>query len=201
MLTSNALEEFSKAHEHMIAAFGAVGTVLAAIATAAAVVVSLYIARRSETVRLRVVLGIGLTPNAPSARHVTLQLDNIGIRVGALPPQFFEWRIPFRRRHQPEMMGFVVNSAYRINPQMEINFASISNINIIELEGFCRHFSNQLPHIACKFKWFPKARLRRLGAVIYTNSNRQFKVKISRVIADEISSIIRAYLRQNTSHQ
>jgi len=31
MLTSNALEEFSKAHEHMIVAFGAVGTVLAAI--------------------------------------------------------------------------------------------------------------------------------------------------------------------------
>jgi hypothetical protein len=199
MVTSSALEEFSKAHEHTIAAFGAVGTVLAAIATTAAVVVSLYLARRSETVRLRVVLGIGLTPNAPSARHVTLQIHNIGIRVGSLPPQFFEWRIPFRRRHQREMMGLSVNSAYLINPQPEINLSFVSNINISELDDFCRQFANQLPLIACKLRWFPKARLRRLGAVIYTNGNRHFKVKISRVIADEISSIVQAYLRKNTS--
>src|SRR5258708_3798624 len=103
MLTFSALEEFSKTNEHTIAAFGAIGTMLAAFATVAAVVVSLYLARRSEAVRLRVLLGIGLTTNAPSAQHVILQIDNIGARVASLSPQFFEWRIPFRRKHQPEM--------------------------------------------------------------------------------------------------
>src|ERR1700732_3621589 len=112
MLTLTALEEFSKANEHSIAALGAVGTVLAAFATVAAVLVSLRLARRSETVRLRVVLGIGLTTTAPSAQYVTLQIHNLGVRVGSLPAMFFEWRIPFRRKHQPETMANMINAAY-----------------------------------------------------------------------------------------
>jgi hypothetical protein len=59
------------------------------VATVAAVAVSLYLARRSETVRLRVLLGISLTNKAPSAQYVTLQIDNIGARVASLSPQFF----------------------------------------------------------------------------------------------------------------
>src|SRR4029077_13935141 len=150
------------------------------VATVAAVAVSLYLARRSETVRLRVLLGISLTNKAPSAQYVTLQIDNIGARVASLSPQFFEWRIPFRRRHQPEMMMNIVNSAYLINPQPDINLAFVSNIMILEIDDFFRHFAAQLPLITHNVKWFRKARLRRLGAVVYTNGDRSFKVKFAR---------------------
>jgi hypothetical protein len=196
MLTFSAIEEFSKAHEHAIAALGAVGTVLAAFATVAAVAVSLYLARRSETVRLRVVLGIGLSTEAPSSQYVTLRIDNMGVRGAALQPQFFEWRIPFRRRQQPETLFNVVNSAYLINnPTPDIGL-TVTNITVVEKDDFFRHFSRQLPLIGCKLRWFRKARLRRLGAVIYINGERQFTVKFARAIADEISSTIQAYLRE-----
>jgi hypothetical protein len=98
MLTLAALEEFSKAHEHTIAALSAVGTVLAAFATVAAILVSLRLARRSETVRLRAVLGVSLTVTVPSRQYVTLQINNMGVRVGSLPVPFFEWTIPFRKK-------------------------------------------------------------------------------------------------------
>jgi hypothetical protein len=170
--------------------------VLAAFATVAAVIVSLRLARRAETVRLRVILGVGLTPQAPSRQYVTLHIDNIGVRAASLPLQFFEWRVPFRRRHQPEMMINIVNSAYLINPQPDINLASVSNIMITTLDDFSRHFSAALPQIAFKLKWFRKVRLKRIGAVIYTNGNRCVRVKFSRIIADQIHELVRAYLRQ-----
>jgi hypothetical protein len=164
MLTFSALEEFSKTHEHANAAFGAVGTMLAAFATVAAVVVSLCLARRSETVRLKVLLGIGLTTKAPSRTTVILQIENIGARVVSLSPQFFEWSIPFRRRHQPEMMATVVNTTYLIIPQPDLNHAFVSNIILTDMDDFLRHFANQLPLIGRKLKWFRNTRLRRLGA-------------------------------------
>jgi hypothetical protein len=196
MLTFSALEEFSKAHEHSIAALGAIGTMLAAFATVAAVIVSLYLARRSETVRLRVVLGIGLSTEAPSSQYVTLRIDNMGVRGASLQPQFFEWRIPFRPIQQPETMINVVNSAYLINPNKPDIGPTVTNITVVEKDDFFRHFHRQLPFIGHKVRWFRKARLRRLGAVIYINGERQFKVKFARVIADEISSIVQAYLRE-----
>jgi hypothetical protein len=114
MPTLTTLEELSKAHEHTIAALSAIGTVLAAFATVAAVLVSLCLARRSETARLRALLSIGLSPTDPS-HLVNLQIDNIGVRVGSLAPRFFEWRIPFRRKRQPETMSNIMNAAYLIN--------------------------------------------------------------------------------------
>jgi hypothetical protein len=195
----SALEEFSTAYEHTIAAFAAVGTMLAAFATVAAVLVSLHLARRSDAVRLRVVLGIGLTPTAPSAQHVVLQIDNIGVRVPSLSPKFFEWRIPFRRKHQPEMMLSAINTAFVIMPQPEINLSAVTNVIISEKTDFFYHLSQELPLIARDLKWFHKSRLKRLGAVIYANGDTRFKVKLVPVIEDEINSTIRNYLRQDMS--
>lgn len=84
-----SVEEFAKVHQYTIAGLAALGTMLAAFATVAAVVVSLWLARRSDTVRLRVKLGIALTKTAPSRQCVTLQIQNIGIRTASLSPQFF----------------------------------------------------------------------------------------------------------------
>ena len=64
---------------------------------------------------------------------------------------------------------------------------------------FFYHLSQELPLIARNLKWFRKTRLKRLNAVIYTNGDTRFKVKLMPVIEDEINSTIQNYLRQDTS--
>jgi hypothetical protein len=193
MLTPATHEELSKAYEHTIAALSAIGTVLAAFATVAAVLVSLRLARRSETVRLRALLSIGLSPTDPS-RLVNLQIDNIGVRVGSLAPQFFEWKIPWRRkRRQPETMPNIMNTAYLIDRDKvknEITMGSPLNIQVGDIETFRRAFSKELTLIDRKLRRFSKTRIKRLGAVIYTNDDRHFRVKFSRAMADEIRSLV-----------
>jgi hypothetical protein len=195
MLTLAAVEEFSKTHEHAIAAVGAVGTVLAAIATTAAVLVSLSLARRSEAVRLRAVL------STDSSKLVILQIDNIGVRVASLAPLFFEWRIPFRRKRQPETMATVINSAYLINRDKitnQITVGSPMNIQVTDIDTFRGAFTRQLPFIDQQLKRFAKIRLKRLGAVIYANDDRHFRMTFSRAMADEIRSLVDAYLWKKT---
>jgi hypothetical protein len=98
--------------EHFLDHYPRIIAAVEAISTFAAVVVALYLARRSETLRLRALLSIGLSPTDPT-RLVILQISNIGVRAGALaPPPFFEWRIPFRRKRQPETMFNSINTAY-----------------------------------------------------------------------------------------
>lgn len=200
MSTPTALEQFSKTHEYTIAALSAIGTVLAAFATVAAVLVSLYLARRSDTVRLRALLSIGLSPTDPS-QLVILQINNIGVRAGALaPPPFFEWTIPFRRKRQPGTMLSSVNSAYSINRDKapnEITLGSPMNIHVTDIDTFRTKFGRELPFIEHqKLRYFPKTRLKRLGAVIYTDDDRCFRVTFAKAMADEIRSLVDDYLRK-----
>src|SRR6266478_5239661 len=96
--------------EHFLDHYPRIIAAVEAISTFAAVVVALWLARRGETVRLRAVLSVGLSTTDPS-RLVILQIDNVGARVGSLaPPPFFEWRIPFRRKRQPETMLSAINA-------------------------------------------------------------------------------------------
>jgi hypothetical protein len=198
MHNSTGLEEFARAHQYTIVSLAAIGSILAAFATVAAVMVSLYLARRNETVRIKVLLGVGLTKTAPSLQCVTLQIENVSIRVASLAPQFFEWRLPFRRKHQPELMFNVINTSYLINTEPDIDVSSRVNVFTMEKDDFFRHLSNQIPLIAKKLTWFRKARLKRIGAAIYANGDRRFKVKFSRIVADEIRAIVSVYLRENS---
>lgn len=95
----------------------------------------------------------------------------------------------------------IVNTAYFIDNFKEeiVNSSSVSNLFTMKKEDFFRHLANQLPLITYKLKWFPNARLKRLGAVIYTNGdNRPFNVKFSRIVAGEIHAIVSCYLRQKS---
>src|SRR5271155_2989687 len=131
MLTPT-LEEFAKVHEHTIAAVSALGTVLASFATVAAIIVSLHLARRVETTRLRAVLGLGIAiyPIAPAEQHVTLKIYNMGRRVESLSNMYFEWRFPFLRKHQPETTINFVSARCIMNRQTEIDSDSEFTMNI-----------------------------------------------------------------------
>src|ERR1700730_11239196 len=144
MLTLTALEEISKAHVNTIAVIGAFGTVFAAFATVAAVLVSLRLARRSETVRLKAILGISFITTVPSTQYVTLQINNMGVRTASLPATFFEWRIPFRRKQQPETMMNMVNAAHALNPTNAISVGPATIIPVAEIEDFRQRFLRDL---------------------------------------------------------
>jgi hypothetical protein len=189
------LEELCKTHQHLIAAVGA-------FAPLAAVCVSLYLARRSETVRLRALLSIDLSPTDPS-RLVILQIHNTSARPAALaPPPFFEWSIPFLRKRQRETMISSINSAYSIKRDKvtnQINFGCPMNIPVTDIDMFRTQFTRELQFIGQKLRRFPKTRLKRLGAVIYTNDDRRFPVTFAEAMADEIKSLVEEYLRKKKS--
>jgi hypothetical protein len=70
--------------DQKIQVWNAVGTWLAGIATLAAVLVSLHLARRSEKVQLRAFAGIRLLvrgDGAPSEQHVAIGVTNLGDRT------------------------------------------------------------------------------------------------------------------------
>jgi hypothetical protein len=185
--------------EHFLDHYPRIIAAVEAISTFAAVVVALYLARRSETLRLRALLSIGLSPTDPT-RLVILQISNIGVRAGALaPPPFFEWRIPFRRKRQPETMFSSINTAYSINRDKitnEITVGSPMNIQVTDIDTFRTQFTRALPFIDQKLRHFPKTRLKRLGAVIYTNDDRRFRVTFAKAMAGELKSLIDDYLRK-----
>jgi hypothetical protein len=185
--------------EHFLDHYPRIIAAVEAISTFAAVVVALYLARRSETLRLRALLSIGLSLTDPS-RLVILQINNIGVRAGALaPPPFFEWRVPFRRKRQPETMLSSINAAYSASRHKiinEITVGSPMNIQVTDVDTFRTQFARELPFIDQKLRHFPKTRLKRLGAVIYTNDDRRFRVTFAQAMAGEIRSLVEDYLRK-----
>jgi hypothetical protein len=188
------LEHFLDHYPHIIAA-------VEAISTFAAVVVALCLAGRSETVRLRALLSIHLSTTDPS-QIVILRIHNMGVRAGALaPPPFFEWRIPFLRKRQPETMLSSVNAGYSINRDKVINEITVGSpmkIEVADIETFRTRFTSHLPFIEQKLRHFPQTRLKRLGAVIYTNDDRRFRVTFAKAMAGEIRSLVDDYLRKKS---
>jgi hypothetical protein len=90
--------------EHFLDHYPRIIAAVEAISTFAAVVVALWLARRSEALRLKALLSEGLSTTDRS-RLVILQIDNVGPRVGALAPgPFFQWKIPFQRKRPPATM-------------------------------------------------------------------------------------------------
>jgi hypothetical protein len=136
--------------EHFLDHYPRIIAAVEAISTFAAVVVALWLARRGEAVRLRALLSIGLSPTDPS-QLVIFRIDNIGVRAGALaPPPFFEWRIPFRRKRQPETMRGTINALYSINRDKikdEITVGSAMVVQVTDIDTFRTQFTRDLPYI------------------------------------------------------
>jgi hypothetical protein len=189
--------------EHSLDHYHRIIAAVEAISTFAAVVVALWLARRGEAVRLRALLSIGLSPTDPS-QLIICRIDNIGVRAGALaPPPFFEWRIPFQRNRQPETMRGAINTVYSINrdknnEELTVGFPMI--MQVTDIDTFGTQFTRELPYIDQTLRRFAKTRLKMLGAAIYTNDDRCFRVTFSKAMAHEIRSLVNAYLRKKTHH-
>ena len=68
--------------DQQIQVWNVVGTWLAGFATFAAVAVSLYLAKRAESIRVKVNVGLRLTPDGPrdTEEHIGFIITNIGVR-------------------------------------------------------------------------------------------------------------------------
>jgi hypothetical protein len=181
-----SLEEFSKAYEHSIAALAAVGTVLAGFATVAAVWVSLHLARRNERVRLKAVLSIGISAIPPSTQRACIIITNVGMRAAWLPLLFFEWKIPFRRKKQPETLANSINKVYVTNPRRELPVSKDTVITLWEMANFRDEMNKEYVRIGAHVKWFKRYRLRRLSGRIYTQDGSEFPVTFSRAIREAL---------------
>lgn len=188
--------------EHFLDHYPRIISAVEAISTLAAVVVALYLARRSETVRLRTLLALRLSNTDPS-QLVILQINNTGARVASLaPPPFFEWRVLFRRKRQPETMLSSINVVYSINRDKitnEIAVGSPMTIQVTDIDSFRTQFTRELPFIEKTLRHFQKTRLKRLRAVIYTNDDRRFRVRFSKDMAHEIRSLVDVYLSKKNA--
>jgi hypothetical protein len=188
--------------EHFLGHYPRIISAVEATSTFAAVVVALYLARRSETLRLRALLSTGLSTTDPTPL-VILQINNTRVRAVSLaPPPFFEWRVPFRRKRQSETMISPINSTYSINREKLPNTITVEtplNMQVADIDTFRAQFSRVLPLIDQKLHYFPKTRLKMLGATIYTNDDRRFRVVFSKAMASEITSLINDYLRKKNS--
>jgi hypothetical protein len=188
------LETFSNTYQHSIATLGVIGTLFAAGATFAAVVVSLYLARRSETVRLKASFRVALfsvNNISHTVQYATLTISNIGIRPAWLPILFFEWRIPFCKKRQPETMANWVNMAYSNNQQREILVGRATIIRLGNMDEFRTVMAKELHNMHKKLRWCKKIRLRRLHATIYTDDDNACAVTFSRPMRDELKRLIK----------
>jgi hypothetical protein len=185
----HSLEKFSTTYEHSIVTLGVVGTVLAAAATFTAVIVSLYLARRNETVRLKASISVSLSKTVPSVQWAAITILNVGIRVAWLPILFFEWRIPFCKKQQPETMANWINMVYSTNSQREIAVGRATIIPLADMPQFRNAMTKELEEMQKRLKWFKRTRLKRLNAKIYTDDGREFPVNFSRAMRDELRAL------------
>jgi hypothetical protein len=164
--------------------------VLAGFATVAAILVSLHLARRSERVRLKVSLSVIISNTMPTTQIACVIITNIGMRAAWLPTLFFEWQIPFRRRQQPEAIANWINVVSANNPNREIKVGQDTFFPVGEMPDFREKMMEEYRRMIEELRWFRKARIKRIGARIYTQDGSEFPVVFAVAIQEAFGSLI-----------
>ena len=180
------LEQVSDAHQHTIAAFGA-------LSTFAAVVVSLalaLIAQRSSRTRIKARISISkifhpTLEGKLKPQYVTVDIINVGLLPAMIPFSFFRWTMPFKRgtwminpwdyiQHDP----WVPQRTYpaEIRPRKSATFF-LSEID---------HFRSTMAEILQEvhYLWW---RVRFIRAIALTADGRIFKVKLDKTVRRELA--------------
>jgi hypothetical protein len=180
------LEQFSQAHQHTIAALGAVSTF-------AAVLVSLglaLIAQRSSHTRIKARVSASAILHStlegkPKPEYVTVSITNIGNLPALIPLSFFRWKVPFRsetwmispwdfwqhdvwipQRHYP--------SEIRPRGSVTVFLSDLAGFRTTMAEAF-----NEVRH----FRW----RLRFVRAIVITEDGKIFRAKVHKKIRGELA--------------
>jgi len=180
------LEQLSEAHQHTIAALGAVSTF-------AAVVVSLVlasIAQRSSRTRINARAAVSVIFHAtlegkPKPEYVTVSITNMGLMPVMIPLSFFRWRIPFRSGFwMTNPWDYIQHDPWvpqRIYPA-EIKPRGSATFFISELANFRSTTAEMLQEVR-HMRW----RVRFLSAIVLTEDGKIFKVKLDKPIRRELA--------------
>lgn len=164
------------------------GVWLSALATFAAVVVSLWLARTSNRVRLETFVShvLMITPGEDyMPEYVSFRVTNIGMRTANLQgigweSGIFNWG-PFKKKYALQR-----TDGYSNNPRLPIKLGDgeVANylIQLIDDEdNFYRHFQSFVPN------WVYRKTLR---AIAYTSSGETFKVRPSQSFFDKMEKTL-----------
>ena len=170
MFHFDTVETFFKAHQYTSQALGAV-------ATLAAVVLSLWLSRKepeklSASVSVSVIVGAGVKYDDV----ITVHIKNIGQRVVFIPEFFFSFRIPFSK------------IAYALKPQnsgtIQLVPGRSQTIQLITLPAFQSEFRRCFGEINPLFR---SMRLKYIKGYIATESGGDHRVKLSTPFKKQVS--------------
>jgi hypothetical protein len=172
------IEDFFKAHQHTIAAIGAVSTF-------AAVVTSLWLARRAtraDRTRLKARADLVLIFHAPIdgksvPKFLKVRITNIGRFPLHIPSVFFYWKVPFKREFM-EVPPLDLTGSPLIPPQhypSVISPRASVGFTIWDVDTFKR----EVKRMRGADTLADRLRFRFIRAFVHTDDGETFKVKLS----------------------
>jgi hypothetical protein len=180
------VEQFFEAHQHTVAAVGAVGTV-------GAVIVSLWLAalaRRAHRTRIRVSLAISVIQHSSiqgeKPRYLTVTIRNLGTLPASIPFTYFRWKLPFSRAD-----WFVTPWDYTAHDTWVAQRKYPSEVAPRKSETFFVTDVDQMRrvlHGIARDAW-PRWRFRFLRARVLTDDGIYFRAKIDRSVRKELEAI------------
>lgn len=184
----NSLETFFFNYEKTIAALGAVSTF-------AAVVTSLYLARRSEKTRLKsYVSGTFITHSSidPNNRpkFVSVNIINLGSAAIRIPFSFFCWKVPFCK----ESLLVCPFDSFGIDPMIPVRQYPFK-VEPKHSESFIisdrETFYTEMKKAFDRFWLFPLLRANFIQAIVCTDDGTVCKVNVSKQLRKELVKYIK----------
>ncbi len=170
----NAVEAFFADYEKTIAALGAISTL-------AAVIVSLYLARKSESIRLRASVAVWTSVEGReiTGKAIHVRVVNVGLRSAFIPAWFFHYKIPFAKNN------IAITPAHNA-VAFELLPGKSVLVNLQDLEVF--HSSMQRV-LSQDLKYLIGLRLRLMKGFIHTEGGESFRAKFEPSIKKEILNV------------
>ncbi|MES2984910.1 MAG: hypothetical protein V4735_06980 [Pseudomonadota bacterium] len=167
------MEEFFKNHANTFQA-------LSAIATAATVMLTLWLARR-ESEKLEVKLGVYVTVvgGAQYDDVINMNTKNIGLKTAYIPAFCFWFKIPFRK------------SVYTINPERNETIELIPGrsqlIKLTTVPSFHSEFKRVFERDVKNLRWL---RLRFIKGYMSTESGSVYKISFDSSFKKQLSKLL-----------
>ncbi|MGB6175341.1 MAG: hypothetical protein WBF43_03130 [Methylocella sp.] len=185
------LEEFCKAHEHTIAALGAISTFLAVIVS----LVLAFASRRASRTQVNACALICSIDHPTLDRknrpkYVRVDVRNTGIMPVMIPFSFFYWRMPFRRS-----MWIAIPLDFSQTDKWVRQKTYPVEIKPRASESF---FVSVISRLRCNFRddifaganFLDRCRFYFLSARLVTDDGKIFNVKMGRTLRKELRALL-----------
>ena len=192
-------EEFFKAHQFTIAAFGVIGTFLAVVVALFSSVAALRVSRTRISARVSInAIHHKSLEGRERPKYLTVRISNLGTMPVHIPLGFFHWKLPFHSGvftvvpHDYSGDQLVAQKKYPV----EIKARGTQTFFLSSI-GMFHDTARQ--HLIGKSIW-SRLRSRLLSAFVTTDDGKTFNVEIERPLRKELAHL-RKQERQAVSGQ